>query len=406
MEGRKNEPPDARSIEPAQMSERSDDRGGVAIYPASVMAPSPLVPAPSDQGSESAAASSGAEAGTGRGSGSTTGRSLIRLSDLPGSRLVDVLDLAERFKAGAGRAELAGKSIGFLFFRGSLRTRTAFEVAVQRLGGQSVHLSSSSDFWSLEARDGVVMDGNAKEHVRDAAAVLSTYCDALAIRPDPAGRSWEVDRRDESIRGWARHASVPVINMESALWHPLQALADLLTLRETFGKDLTGRKVAIVWTPSPTPSSPSVVHSLLLSALRSGVDVRLAHPRGFELDEGVMGEARNLTGGDGAGSLTLSPSAEAAVDGAEVVYARSWASLANYGKPTLSAHRVARTRDWLIDETLMAKGENARFMHSMPIRRNLEVTDSVLDGPRSLVYAQAANRLPTQMSLLSLLLRG
>ena len=366
------------------------------------MAPSPIVPASPDQSTGAAARG----AGSGSISNPDSGGSLIRLSDLSGARLVDVLDLAERFKAGAQRAELAGRSIGFLFFRGSLRTRTSFEVAVQRLGGQSVHLSSSSDFWALEARDGVVMDGNAKEHVRDAAAVLSTYCDALAIRPDPAGRSWEVDRRDESIRAWAKHASVPVINMESALWHPLQALADLLTLRETFGKDLTGKKVAIVWTPSPTPSSPSVVHSLLLSALRGGVDVRLAHPRGYELDEGVMSEARSLTGDAGTGSLTLSPSAEAAVEGAQVVYARSWASLENYGKPTLTANRVARTRDWLIDETLMAKGEDARLMHPMPIRRNLEVTDSVLDGPRSLVNAQAANRLPTQMGLLSLLLRG
>lgn len=331
-------------------------------------------------------------------------RSLIRLSDLAGSELEDVLDLAQRFKAGVQRQELSGRSIGFLFFRGSLRTRTAFEVAVHQLGGQGLQLSAGSDFWHLEARDGVVMDGTAPEHVRDAAGVLSTYCDALAIRPRPEGRSWAVDRRDENIRAWAQHASVPVINMDSALWHPLQALADLMTLRETFGKDLAGKRLAIAWTPSPTPSSPSVVHSLLLAAVRAGMEVTLAHPSGFELDAGVMSEARSAAA-DAGSSIREAPSTKDAVKGAHVVYARAWGSLANYGQKTLAAHRVGQSREWLIDEETMRLGEGARLMHPMPIRRNLEVSDEVLDGPRSLVQEQAANRLPTQKGLLSLLLR-
>ena len=330
---------------------------------------------------------------------------LTRLADLSDGRLADVLDLAERYKAGARRTELAGKSIGFLFFRGSLRTRTSFEVAVHQLGGQGVHLSAGSDFWDVEAREGVVMDGTAPEHVRDAAQVLSTYCDALAIRPRPAGRAWEVDRRDEAIRAWTKHATVPVLNMESALWHPLQALADLMTLRETFGRNLAGKRIAICWTPSPTPSSPSVVHSLLLAAVRSGMDVTLAHPRGFELDGGVMSEAQGLAAESGA-SLGEAQSTRDATRGAHVVYARAWASLENYGQETLSAHRVTQSRDWLIDEDTLRLGDDARLMHPMPIRRNLEVTDAVLDGPRSLVLRQAANRLPTQKGLLSLLLRS
>ena len=329
----------------------------------------------------------------------------MRLADLSDGRLDDVLDLAERYKAGARRDELAGRSVGFLFFRGSLRTRTSFEIAVQQLGGHGVHLSAGSDFWEVEAREGVVMDGTAPEHVKDAARVLSTYCDALAIRPRPAGRAWEVDRRDEAIKAWVEHATVPVLNMESALWHPLQALADLMTLRETFGRDLKGKKLAITWTPSPTPSSPSVVHSLLLAALRTGMEVRLAHPPGFELDGGVMSEARNLSGSTGGELIEAKSTAEAA-RGAEVVYARPWASLENYNNKTREAARVTQSRDWLIDEELMALGDNARFMHPMPIRRNLEVTDALLDGPRSLVLEQAANRLPTQKGLLSLLLRG
>ena len=340
-------------------------------------------------------------------SASNSPAGLIRLSDLSDARLADVLDLSDRFKAGVRRAELAGKSVGFLFFRGSLRTRTAFEVAIHQLGGQGVHMSAGSDFWEVEARDGVVMDGTAPEHVRDAAAIMSTYCDALAIRPRPAGNAWAVDRRDEGIHAWARHATVPIINMESALSHPLQALADLMTLRETFGKDLSGKRLSIVWTPSPTPAGPSVVHSMLLAALRSGMKVSLAHPRGYELDEGVMSEARALGAEHPGGGLEHANTARDAVKDTHVVYARSWMSLEHYGNSTRAASRVAtERRDWLVDESMMQLGDEARLMHPMPIRRNLEVTDAVLDGPRSLVYQQAANRLPTQKGLLSLLLRG
>ena len=336
----------------------------------------------------------------------TSHQGLIRLADLSDARLADVLDLSDRFKAGVRRAELASKSVGFLFFRGSLRTRTAFEVAVHQLGGQGVHMSAGSDFWEVEARDGVVMDGTAPEHVRDAAAVMSNYCDALAIRPRPAGNAWAVDRRDEGIHAWAKHATVPVINMESALFHPLQALADLMTMRETFGKDLSGKRIAIVWTPSPTPAGPSVVHSMLHAALRAGCEVSLAHPRGYELDDGVMSEARALGEASEKGGLEFAKNAEEAVRGAHVVYARSWMSLDNYGSKTRAANAIAtEKRDWLIDESLMQLGDEARLMHPMPIRRNLEVTDQVLDGPRSLVYQQAANRLPTQKGLLALLLR-
>src|SRR5262245_57500304 len=157
-------------------------------------------------------------------------RHVIGLEDLDDELLGDVLELSARLKRRAGRGELAGRSLGLLFFRGSLRTRTSLEAAVHQLGGHTINLTAMSDFWELEEREGSVMDGRAPEHVRDAAAVLSHYVDALAIRPVPSGRSWEIDRRDERIRTWARHATVPVINMESALGHPLQTLADLLTL--------------------------------------------------------------------------------------------------------------------------------------------------------------------------------
>lgn len=331
-------------------------------------------------------------------------RHLIRLSDLDPGVLEDVLDLSLRLKRRGGRGEMAGRTVGMLFFKGSLRTRTSLEAAVHQLGGHTINLTATSDFWDLEDQEGSVMDGKAPEHIKDAAAVLSRYVDALAIRPAPAGRSWSVDRRDAQISAWSRYASVPVINMESALWHPLQALADMLTLRESLG-ELRGKRLALAWVHSPEPATPAVAHSLLCAALRAGMDVSVAHPPGYELDPGVLSEAAQDAEASGA-SLRTGLALEEGVSGAHAVYARSWASLEDYGNPTLAASRRGRLTGWEIDEALMARGEDARLLHAMPIRRNLEVTDAILDGSRSLVYDQAENRLHTQKALLTLLLRG
>jgi N-acetylornithine carbamoyltransferase len=273
-----------------------------------------------------------------------------------------------------------------------------------QLGGNTINLSAQADFWELEEREGTVMDGKAPEHIKDAAAVLSCYVNALAIRPRPAGQSWAVDRKDAQIRAWAEHARVPVINMESALWHPLQALADLMTLRESLG-ELSGKRLAVVWTRSPAPATPSVVHSLVHAALRYGMDVRIAHPPGYELDAEVLSEAREIASGCG-GRIESSMDFEPALRGAHVVYARSWAELEDYGNPTLAASRRSRTSGWTLDQRALALGQDAKLMHAMPVRRNLEVSDAVLDGPQSLVYQQAENRLHSQKALLSMLLRA
>ncbi len=323
---------------------------------------------------------------------------LVRLSDWPQEDLDRVLALSRTLRQEARPGALASKSIGLLFFRRSLRTRASFEVAIGKLGGQPVNLTGMSDLWELEDREGSIMDGRAPEHIQDAAAVLSSYVDALAIRPAPAGRTWDIDRKDETIKSWARHARVPVINMESALWHPLQALADLLTLEEELGK-LQGKKLSIVWVHSPMAASASVVHSLLLSALRKGMHVSLAHPPSYALDPGVLDEARQRAEESGA-SLQTFNKLEDAIDDAQVVYARSWMSLESYGNPTLDASHRSRLTDWKMTEKLLARGSECKLMHAMPVRRNVEVTDEVLDGPRSLLYRQAENRLHSQKALL------
>ena len=329
---------------------------------------------------------------------------LIRLGDLSMARIGDLIDLSVRLKRrGTADDRLRGKIVGLLFFRGSLRTRASLEAAMYQRGGNTINLTAASDFWDLEAVTGSVMDGRAPEHVRDAAVVLSSYVNALAIRPNPGGSSWSVDRRDAEIRTWASCAKVPVMNMESTLWHPLQGLADLMTMRETLG-ELRGRKLAVVWTHSPTPATPAVVHSLLHVALRAGMEVRLAHPPGYELDGEVMSEASALAEESG-GVLADSLDPSAAAEGAHVVYGRSWRSIEDYGNPTLAASRRSRTQGWTLDEKLMSLGEDAHLMHAMPVRRNLEVSDEVLDGERSLVYVQAENRLHSQKALLQMMLR-
>jgi N-acetylornithine carbamoyltransferase len=329
---------------------------------------------------------------------------LISLQDWSVQEVEDLLDLSARIKRRAAPTQLSGKSVGLLFFRGSLRTRTSFEAAMHQLGGHTIHLAAASDFWDLEVQEGAVMDGRAPEHVKDAAQALSRYVNALAIRPAYAGQSWEVDRKDSGIQAWARYARVPVINMESALWHPLQALADLLTLRERLG-DLRGKQLAITWTRSTQPSSAAVTNSLLLAALRAGMSVRVAHPAGYDLDDEVLSRAREQAE-LGRGSFETGLPQEQALRGAHMVYARSWQSLEDYGNPTLAASRRSRLSGWTLDEALMKLTEGAQLMHAMPVRRNLEVTDELLDGPRSLLCEQAENRLHSQKALLVRLLRG
>ena len=336
---------------------------------------------------------------------------LISLQDLDERQVDGLLDLSLSIQRGApaegladrSSARLTGKSVGLLFFRGSLRTRASFEAAMNQLGGHTINLTASSDFWELEAQQGSLMDGRAPEHVKDAASVLSRYVEALAIRPALGGQSWAADRRDAVIRAWAEWATVPVINMESAMAHPLQALADLMTMRQTL-QSLAGKRLAITWTHSTTPASAAVVHSLLLASLRAGMEVRVAHPAGYELDEQVLSEAAKLAESKRT-QFQSGLSARDAAQGAHVVYARSWQSLEDYGNPTLAASRRSRNATgWTVDETLMRLGKDAKFMHAMPVRRNLEVTDEVLDGPRSLVVQQAENRLHSQKALLLTLL--
>jgi N-acetylornithine carbamoyltransferase len=331
-------------------------------------------------------------------------RDFLSTKDLKRDEVENLLELAERMKRkGAGQSLLPGKTLGLLFFSRSLRTRVSFEVAMEQLGGKCIVVSAQQDIYELEPDEKAVMDGRAEEHVKDAARTLSRYLDALAVRHLGFGRDFAQDQQEPVLMGYARNATVPVINMESPMQHPCQAIADIMTMRERAVR-LEGRKLSIVWTNHPQSRSLAVPHSLLLLAATMGMDVRLVHPLGYELDPAVMQAAqRNAELGGGAVRVVNQP--EQGVDHADFVYARSWGSLKYYGDAEREALVKRSLQHWMVTQELMARTQNGWFMHPLPVRRNVDVTDEVMDGERSAVYDQAENRLHTQKAILVNLLK-
>lgn len=327
-----------------------------------------------------------------------SGRSLVTTDDLTDSELSALLDLARDLRATPGRPLLAGQVLGMCFFNPSLRTRASFEAAMFGLGGHAIHLSIGQGVWRLEHRDGVVMDGEASEHLKEAVPVLSQYCDLLGVRCFAGGQDWDEDRQDPILSRFIRHSTVPVINLESAMYHPCQGLADLLTLHDHL-KAPRRRKVLLTWAYHPKALPMAVPNSFALAATRAGVDLTISHPPGFDLDARVLQRVRDNARLSG-GTVTTTTDFASAFDGAEVVYAKAWGSRDHYGDEAAGRASRETFKDRQVTESTMARGHDAVFMHCLPVRRNVVVADEVLDGPRSIVVAQAANRLHVQKALL------
>lgn len=327
-------------------------------------------------------------------------RHLISLQDLELEEIENLLATTAILKRRPTALSLAGKSLGMIFFNRSLRTRTSFEVAMFQLGGQSVHLSSASDIWDLASTEGTIMDGSAPEHIKDAARVMGRYLAGLAIRTATEPKAgYPEERHDREIRLFAEYSTVPVFNLESKLWHPCQALADLFTMRETLG-NLRQRKLVLAWAHQPHPQSMSVANSLITSAARFGMDITIAHPEGYELDPEILAQTERDAQAAG-GAVKQVYDLREGVEGADIVYTRSWRSIKHHEQPAIEATARNRHRAWIIDEeTLAHAATDARFMNAMPLRRNAIATDAVVDGPQSSVYDQAENRLHTQKAIL------
>lgn len=332
-------------------------------------------------------------------------RHWLSMLEMSPTELAELVELAAQFKAGtAGDAakRLRDRILVMVFFNPSLRTRTSFEAAMLRHGGHAICLNVGGDAWKLEHRDGVVMDGDAAEHLREAAPVLSRYGDVLAVRTFAALRDAEEDARDHVIAAFGRYASVPVINMESAREHPCQGLGDWLTMREQLG-DLRGKRFVLSWAPHIKPLPLAVAHSAVLSAAAAGMDVTIAHPRGYELNGAVLDQARGWAAASKA-SVTVTAEQLNACREADVVYVKSWGSPALYGDAAAQSASFAEHADWQVTRRHLAP--QAKLMHCLPVRRNVVIADEALDDPRSVVVDQAENRLWAQAAILSRLLEG
>jgi N-acetylornithine carbamoyltransferase len=320
---------------------------------------------------------------------------------------------------------LRGVSVALIFLNPSLRTRVAAETAMAELGGHAIVLSPGQDAWKWEFRPGAVMDGEAVEHVKDAISTLALMTRGIAIRSFAGMRDWEEDASEPVLRavcraiadnpgasGEWRHS---VISLEGAMHHPLQSLADLMALRQGLGapwlpprspsetlplrSDLRGRRFALTWAPHPKPLPMAVPHAALEAATRAGMRVTVCCPEGFDPDPAFLARFRRDAEARG-GSVEVSHDRLGGLSGAEAVYCKSWGAPSLYGRWEEEKALRARHRDWTLDGTRMAAAApGAKFLHCLPVRRNVEATDEVIDAASSLVRAQARNRLLVQKAV-------
>ena len=320
------------------------------------------------------------------------------------AELKQMIESALRFKLGEDKSKpLSGRSIALVFFNPSLRTRASMQVGIYELGGNAVVLEPGGTSWTLEHRDGVVMDADKTEHVAEFVRVLGRYSAAIGLRTFAALKDWDEERTDPVLNAFAKYSDVPVINLESAMHHPCQALADMMTIAEKLGSDR--KRVILTWAWHPKLLPMAVPNSFALAAAQMGHEVTVAHPPGYELDEELMNEVGRQAAGAG-GSLRVTNNIDEAFAGAEVIYAKSWGSKNFYGAPEKDITERAQYRDkWIVDEGRMARTNNAIFMHCLPVRRNVIVTDSVIDSPQSVVIDEAENRLHIQKAIMARLLQ-
>ncbi|MGY6517367.1 MAG: N-acetylornithine carbamoyltransferase [Lysobacteraceae bacterium] len=327
----------------------------------------------------------------------------LNTQDLTRDELDDVLRRAAEFKASPMGDQLRGRSIALVFFNASLRTRTSFELGAWQMGGHAIVLQPGKDAWPIEFDTGSVMDGEAEEHIAEVARVLSRYVDLIGVRAFPKFVDWSLDRQDRVLRGFAGHATVPVINMET-ITHPCQELAHALALRERFGNDLRGKKYVLTWTYHPKALNTAVANSALTIATRLGMDVTLLCPTPeYVLDERYMEWARANVA-EAGGSLNVSHDIESAYSGADVVYAKSWGALPYFGNWEPEKPIRDRFRHFIVDEAKMALTNNAVFSHCLPLRRNVKATDAVMDSPACIAIDEAENRLHVQKAVMAKLL--
>lgn len=300
--------------------------------------------------------------------------------------LDEALKLAFELKKDPYRYQSLGKNKTLLlvFFNSSLRTRLSTQKAALNLGMNVIVFDINEGGWKLETELGVVMDGDKPEHIREAVPVIGKYCDVIGVRSFAGFKSREDDYQEKILRQFIDYAGVPIVSLEAATRHPLQSFADHLTIEEY--KTKARPKVVLSWAPHPRALPQAVPNSFVEWMKETNYELVVTHPEGYELAPEFMGD--------------LKPEYEQmkAFEGADFIYAKNWASFTNYGEI------LSKDRSWTVSERQMAVTDNAKFMHCLPVRRNMIVSDSVIDSPGSIVVAEAANRLFSAQAVLKMLL--
>jgi N-acetylornithine carbamoyltransferase len=274
------------------------------------------------------------------------------------------------------------------------------ELAGRELGAHVTTLNVSQGLWGLEWRTGVPMDGPAAEHIQEAIGVLSRYYQALGVRVFASFDDYESDRTEQKMQAIIKASNVPVINLESAFYHPCQALGDAATLMTHFGgKPLNNRRFVLSWAYHPKPLPMAVPNSALLTAARLGMQVTVARPDHHALDAGLMATARQYAAQHGT-PVEETDDLDAACDGADVVYAKAWGGPLAYTDPELEANMRKANKHWRITSERMAKTREGAFMHCLPVRRGVVVDDDVLDSTQAIHLLQAEFRLHAQKAVL------
>ncbi len=311
-------------------------------------------------------------------------RHFISVSDVPD--LQEAVALARELKRNPhGFARLGqNKTMALLFFNPSLRTRLSTQKAAMNLGMHTMVLNIGEEGWKLETGTGVVMDGDKAEHLKEAVPVIGSYCDIIGVRSFARFESREEDYGETILKQFTGYAGVPVVSMEAATRHPLQSFADVMTIEEL--KTRKSPKVVLTWAPHPRALPQAVANSFVEWTTRAGYEVVVTHPEGYELAPEFMS------------GLKAEYDQEKAFREADFIYAKNWASYQSYGQV------LCRDRSWTVDARKMALTCDARFMHCLPVRRNMIVTDEVIDSNASVVIQEAANREWSAMAVLKMIL--
>jgi N-acetylornithine carbamoyltransferase len=322
----------------------------------------------------------------------------LDLADFSRDNILDLLALAQRLKDHPEPQALAGKILGLVFFNPSLRTLASFQAGMSRLGGTSFVITPGQSTWQLETRMNAVMDGASAEHIREGIPVLASYCDALGVRAFAQGKDLAADMNESLFREIDALCDKPLINLESAVGHPCQALADWRTLDEL--RIPQAAKFVLSWVNHPRALPLAVPAATLHMAAMRGMQVVVLRPEGFALPPPIMARARAAAEAAG-GHVSETADRGAALKGAHVLYAKEWGSTSHYGDAAGDARLRAGLADWCVRESWFSAAQpEAKLMHCLPVRRNVAIADEVLDGARSAVRAEAFNRLLVQMAVL------